>query len=79
MLDCARGELEESGSCRRAIPPTGFPKCRSCPLFDPEWAAESEGTDFTPMFEIAFGGGGEPEPVVPVTIPEEWLGEPPPE
>ncbi|SRR6266700_8103514 len=78
MLDCARGELEESGSCRRAIPPTGFPKCRSCPLFDPEWASESEGLDFTPMLEISLGGGAAPEPV-PDTIPEEWLGEPPPE
>jgi hypothetical protein len=79
MLECARGELEQTGSCRRVIPSTGFPKCRSCPLFDPEWASESEGLDFTPMLEIFLGGGDEPEPMVPDTIPEEWLGEPPPE
>jgi len=78
MLDCARGELERTGSCRRAIPPTGFPKCRSCPLFDPEWASESEGMDTLPMLGIAFGGGDDPEPV-PDTIPEEWLRDPPPE
>jgi hypothetical protein len=35
MLDCARGELEWTGACRRAIPAAGLPKCRSCPLFDP--------------------------------------------
>ncbi len=79
MLDCARGELERRGSCRRAIPATGFAKCRSCPLFDPEWAYESEGTYRPPMLEIALGAGDDPEPVVPDTIPEEWLGEPPPD
>ena len=79
MLDCARGELERTGSCRRAIPPTGFPKCRSCPLFDPEWAYESEGMCRRPLLEIALGGGDDPDPVVPDTIPEEWLREPPPD
>ena len=77
MLDCARGELAETGSCRRAIPATGFPKCRSCPLFDPEWAYESEGTYRGPMFETDLGAGDDPDPVVPDTIPEEWLREPP--
>ncbi len=79
MLDCARGELERTGSCRRAIPATGFPKCRSCPLFDPEWACESEGMYRRPMLEIALDVGGDPDPVVPDTIPEEWLREPPPD
>jgi hypothetical protein len=79
MLDCARGELERTGSCRRAIPATGFPKCRSCPLFDPEWASESEGSYRPPMFEITLDLDDDPEPVVPDTIPEEWLREPPPD
>ncbi len=78
MLDCARGELERSGSCRRAIPATGFPKCRSCPLFDPDWASESEATYRHPMLEIVLGIGDDPDPVVPDTVPEEWLNEPPP-
>jgi hypothetical protein len=79
MLDCARGELERTGSCRRAIPAAGFPKCRSCPLFDAEWAYESEVTYRRPMLEIAFGVGDYRDPVVPDTIPEEWLREPPPD
>jgi hypothetical protein len=80
MLDCARGELEETGSCRRAIPASGFPKCRSCPLFDPEWAYESEGPSRSPMFGIALGVvDDDPELVVPDTILEEWLREPPPD
>jgi hypothetical protein len=77
MLGCARGELEWTGACRRAIPPAGLPKCRSCPLFDPEWAHESQTTDRRPLFEIALGIGEDPEPVVPDTIPEEWLRDPP--
>ena len=79
MLDCARGELERTGACRRVIPATGFPKCRSCPLFDPEWAYESEGAYRPPMLQIALGADDDPEPVVPDTIPEEWLREPPPD
>ena len=74
-----RGELERTGSCRRAIPATRFPKCRSCPLFDPEWAYESEGMSRRPMLEIALGVGDDPDPVVPDTIPEEWLRDPPPD
>jgi len=77
MLDCARGELERSGSCRRVIPARGFPKCRSCPLFDPEWAYESDGTYRHPLLRIALAVAGDPEAAVPDTIPEEWLAEPP--
>jgi len=31
------------------------------------------------MLEIALGVGDDPDPVVPDTIPEEWLRDPPPD
>ena len=42
-------------------------------------ACESEATYRPAMLEIALGVGDDPEPVVPDTIPEEWLGAPPPD
>ena len=42
-----------------------------------QWASESEGMYRHLMYEIALGVGDDPEPVVPDTIPEEWLRDPP--
>ena len=42
MLICSREWLRGAGRCRdRTIPPEGAARCRCCPLFDPEWAAEA--------------------------------------
>jgi hypothetical protein len=77
MLDCARGELERSGACRREIPAAGFPKCRSCPLFDPEWASECERYYRRPIVDLPLGMVWQ-DLIVPDVVPPEWLEEPPP-
>jgi hypothetical protein len=55
MLQCAIAELERSGSCRRAIPAAGFPKCRVCRLYDREWAYGSEATYRRPLLGLGPG------------------------
>jgi len=66
MLHCAREWLRRSSRCQERFPSGPHPKCRECPLYDPEWALES----FTrPSF-----GGEEPflYVAVPDHVPEDW-------
>jgi hypothetical protein len=41
MAECARRWLGTDGRCQERLPPSGYAKCRICPLYDPEWAPES--------------------------------------
>jgi hypothetical protein len=71
MLWCAREWLRATGACRESFfpLPTGWPKCRSCPLYDAEWATESGAT---PRWGVPL----DPETgyvlEVPDHLPEEW-------
>ena len=67
MLHCARERLRRTGRCAERFHGGPHPKCRGCPLYDPEWAPES----FTrPTWTI----GLEPlDVVVPDHVPEEWI------
>ena len=41
MLTCSREWLGRQGRCRAPFPAGAPPKCRICPLYEPEWALES--------------------------------------
>jgi len=66
MLFCAREWLRRSGRCAERFPNGPHPKCRGCPLYDPEWAPES-------FVRTAWTLGEAPLEVrVPDHVPEEW-------
>ena len=71
MLDCARRWLQTEQRCQAPLPPSGFAKCRICPLFDPEWAAESYVRP-----ELMIGPQGpfwcDPDLGIPDYLPDEW-------
>lgn len=72
MLQCAREWLRTEGACREGFPTArGWPKCRLCPLYDREWAAESGGP---PWFVLpALGPDAEElDPHIPDHLPEDW-------
>jgi hypothetical protein len=71
MLWCAREWLRASGACRERFFPlaAGWPKCRTCPLYDAEWAAES---GVMPRVAIWFDPETETWLEVPDHLPEEW-------
>ena len=71
MLECARGWLITEHRCQAPLPPSGFAKCRICPLFDPEWAAESYAR---PELVIGLQGPSweDPSLEIPDYLPEEW-------
>lgn len=71
MLWCAREWLRAAGACKERFFPlaTGWPKCRACPLYDAEWAAES---GVTPRVAIWSDPETETWLEVPDHLPEEW-------
>jgi hypothetical protein len=72
MLVCARDWLRSTGACRAYFPTAvGWPKCRACPLYDREWAAESGEPSFLVL--PALGDDDEElEPQIPDHLPEDW-------
>lgn len=71
MLWCAREWLRAAGACRESFfpLPTGWPKCRACPLYDAEWAAESGAA---PRLGFAFDPTSGAWLEVPDHLPDEW-------
>ena len=67
MLWCAGEWLVKKGRCGAAFHSGPWAKCRSCPLYDPEWALESW---VEPTWSLAMGEEG--PIVVPDHLPEDW-------
>jgi hypothetical protein len=71
MLWCSREWLRAGGACRERFFPlaTGWPKCRACPIFDPQWAAES---GVTPGLGVFFDPASGAWLEIPDHLPKEW-------
>ncbi len=66
MLQCGRGWAQAEGTCRQIFGGRPFPRCRCCPLYDPEWALES-------VTRPSWAYGQEPTGLsVPDHVPEDW-------
>ncbi|HEX9236612.1 MAG TPA: hypothetical protein VF972_10080 [Actinomycetota bacterium] len=65
MLTCSKEWAMAGGACRASFGSRRPPKCRICPLYDPEWALEAP-LRATPLM------WGEDTDLVPDHVPEEW-------
>lgn len=74
MLHCARGWLHREGRCRAIFAAGVPPKCRVCPLYEPEWALESLPR---PSPSSLWDEAGLLEVVIPDGVPPEWEKDPP--
>lgn len=69
MLACARDWLRTTGRCQAIFwSPRGWPKCRACPLYSAQWAAESAARP-NPYF---MGPAGSLSIEIPDHLPDEW-------
>jgi hypothetical protein len=66
MLHCAKEWLRRSGRCAERFPSGPHAKCRSCALYDPEWAPESFVRPGWMLGEVPLDIN------VPDHVPEEW-------
>jgi hypothetical protein len=73
MLWCARDWLERQGRCAAWFPSADPPpKCRLCPLYDPEWALEAWGRLVLHMVVI---DGVLVVPEILDYVPKDWSAE----
>ena len=74
MLTCAGDWLATHGKCQALFPfGSHQAKCRSCALYDPEWALEAWGR-IDPSWALVDGKLIAPE--VPAFVPPEWSDPP---